>query len=98
MMMNVPGGGYNFVSYHHPEVETMLAQARSAPACDQDTRAALYRQIQAQMVDEQPYCWIDVPRNVVAINARIGGVNPGPWSVWYNVHEWFIQEPDASGP
>jgi peptide/nickel transport system substrate-binding protein len=95
---DLPGRGSNFVSYHNPEVEDMLNLARSAPTCDQDTRADLYRQIQARMYDEQPYCWIGVPRNVVAISARIGGVNPGPWSVWYNVHEWFVQEPTVSEP
>jgi peptide/nickel transport system substrate-binding protein len=94
---DLPGMGHNFVSYHNPEVESMLIQARSAPACDQDTRADLYRQIQARMLDEQPYCWIGVSRNLVAIHARVGGVNPGPWSVWYNVHEWFIQEPNVPG-
>jgi len=31
-----------------------------------------------------------VPRNLVAVNQRVGGLNPGPWSVWYNVHEWYL--------
>jgi peptide/nickel transport system substrate-binding protein len=89
---DVPDSGYNFVSYYNPELESKLDQARSAPGCDQDVRTALYRQIQAQLHDEQPYCWIDVPRNVVAIHERVGGANPGPWSVWHDVHEWFVIE------
>jgi peptide/nickel transport system substrate-binding protein len=89
---DAPGEGYNFVSYYNPELEAKLDQARSAPGCDQDMRTVLYRKIQAQLYEEQPYCWIDVPRNVVAIHDRVGGANPGPWSVWHNVHEWFVAE------
>ena len=60
------------------------------PGCDQDARAAIYRQIQARLYEDQPYCWLDVPRKLVAIGERVGGVNPGPWSIWYNVHEWYL--------
>jgi len=87
---DVPGHGANFVSYYRPELERKLAQAKAAPACDLDQRTRLYRQIQAQLYADQPYCWIDVPRNLVAIQKRVGGTNPGPWNVWYNVHEWHI--------
>jgi peptide/nickel transport system substrate-binding protein len=87
---DVPGRGNNFVSYYDPQLEAKYVQARTAPGCDQDLRAALYRQIQAQLQEDQPYCWIDVPRQLVAINGRVGGVNPGPWSVWHNVHEWYV--------
>jgi peptide/nickel transport system substrate-binding protein len=89
---DAPGSGYNFISYYNPDLELKLNEARSAPGCDQDMRTALYRKIQAQLYEEQPYCWIDVPRNVVVLHDRIGGTNPGPWSVWHNVHEWFVTE------
>ena len=89
---DVPNQGANFVSYYNPELEEMLAQASSVTQCDQDTRIQLYRQIQAQLYEDQPYCWLDVPRTLVAVNRRIGGVNPGPWNVWYNIHEWYIQK------
>jgi hypothetical protein len=28
----------------------------------------------------------------VVIHERVGGANPGPWSVWHDVHEWFVIE------
>lgn len=87
---DVPGRGSNFVSYHNPELEAKLAGAKAAPGCDLSLRTGLYRQIQAQLYADQPYCWIDVPRKLLAINERVGGVNPGPWNVWHNVHEWYI--------
>ena len=87
-----PGEGSNFVSYYNPVVEELFAKAASLVDCDQDARAEIYRQIQAQLYEDQPYVWLDVPRKLVAIGERVGGVNPGPWSVWYNVHEWYISE------
>jgi peptide/nickel transport system substrate-binding protein len=89
---DLPGKGNNFVSYYNPDIEESLAQAKTAPGCAQDLRTQLYRQIQAQLYQDQPYCWLDVPRNLVAVNERVGGINPGPWSVWHNVHEWYIRE------
>ncbi len=86
----LPGRGDNFVSYYNPEVEEMLNAAAIVPRCDQDARAQLYRQVQAQLYQDQPYIWIDVVRRLVAINRRVGGVNPGHWSVWHNVHEWYV--------
>jgi peptide/nickel transport system substrate-binding protein len=89
---DVPLKGRNFVSYYNPEIDDKLTRAKTLPGCDQDVRAELYRAIQAQLYEDQPYCWIDVSRNLVAIHRRVGGVNPGPQSVWYNVHEWYIAE------
>lgn len=88
---DLPGRGLNFCSYAGTEVEAALNQARTLPGCDLDKRAALYKQVQAQLYADLPYIWIAVPRNIVAVNNRIGGVNPGPWGVWHNVHEWFVQ-------
>jgi peptide/nickel transport system substrate-binding protein len=86
------GIGYNYCSYYNPELESWLEQARAVPGCDLDQRAALYRQAQATLLEDLPYLWIDVPRTIVALQARLGGVNPGPWDVWYNVHEWYLVE------
>jgi peptide/nickel transport system substrate-binding protein len=86
------GGRRNFVSYYNPELESWLLQARSMPDCDLDQRAALYRRAQATLLEDAPYLWIAVPRTVVALQSRLGGANPGPWSVWYNVHEWFLSD------
>jgi peptide/nickel transport system substrate-binding protein len=89
---DLPGEGSNFVSYYDPAIEALYEQAGAVAPCDQDAQAEAYRQIQAKLYADQPYCWLDVPRKLVAIHNRVGGVNPGPWSIWYNVHEWYIVE------
>jgi peptide/nickel transport system substrate-binding protein len=86
------GRGYNFCSYYNPDLENKLVQARTIPGCDLDQRATLYRQAQAMLLKDAPYLWIDVPRTVVVLGSRLGGANPGPWSLWYNVHEWYLSE------
>ena len=88
----VQGSGANYGSYYNPELESWLEQARTVPGCDLDQRAALYRQAQAALWEDLPYLWIDVPRTVVALRARIGGANPGPWGLWYNIHQWYLSE------
>jgi len=88
---DLPGRGLNFCSYASAQVQDALQKARTMPGCDQDKRAALYKAVQAQLYEDQPYIWIGVPRKLVAINNRVGGVNPAPWGIWYNVHEWYIQ-------
>jgi peptide/nickel transport system substrate-binding protein len=86
------GSGYNFGSYYNPDLESWLEQARTTAGCDLDIRATLYRRAQAALVEDAPYLWIDVPRIVVALQSRLGGANPGPWSLWYNVHEWYLSD------
>lgn len=89
---DLPGRGSNFCSYASPELEANLAQAKALPGCDQDVRAALYKSVQARLAQDQPYVWLDVPRKLVVVGSRVGGINPGPWSVWHHVHEWFIKQ------
>ncbi|MBN1579276.1 MAG: hypothetical protein JXA89_01140, partial [Anaerolineae bacterium] len=88
---DLPGQGNNFCSYYNPKLEGDLVRAKTEPTCDQDVRAQLYRQIQVQLLEDQPYCWLDVAGQFVVFNERVGGINPGPWNVWYNVHEWTVQ-------
>ncbi len=89
---DLPGRGRNFCSYTNPELQADLLRAKTLPGCDQDARAAIYQQVQAQLYQDQPYVWIGVPRKLVAIDNRVGGANPGPWRVWHNVHEWYIRQ------
>ena len=66
---------------------SLVANAEQSD-CDQDGRAELYNQIQVALYEDQPYCWLDVPRRLLVVSGRVGGINPGPWNLWYNVHEW----------
>jgi peptide/nickel transport system substrate-binding protein len=88
---DVPGQGWNFVSFYQPDYEELVVQAMTVPGCSYEDRAALYRQVQETLYDEQPYIWLYSPPRLLAVHQRIEGIDPGPWSTWHNVHEWYIR-------
>jgi peptide/nickel transport system substrate-binding protein len=85
-----PDVGFNFTSYYNEEVESKLFEANSLVGCPLQDRAALYHDIQAQIHEDAPYAFLFTPMTNVAWNTRLHGINPGPWSTYYNVEEWSI--------
>lgn len=63
---DIVGLGDNFGSYHNPEVERLLNEARQIESCDADTRRDLYQQAQAILQEDQPYVWLFTPSRMVA--------------------------------
>jgi peptide/nickel transport system substrate-binding protein len=88
---DVPGQAFNMSSFYRPDYEELVTRAMDVPGCSYEDRAALYRQTQEMLYDEQPYIWLYSPRRLLAVHRRIGGIDPGPWSTWHNVHEWYIK-------
>lgn len=91
---DIVDGGNNLTSYNNPEVDDLIAQAKSVPGCDQDARAELYRQIQQIAHDEVAYDFTFVPNLFHVANKRIGGFEPGASWVFYgysdHIHEWTL--------
>jgi len=88
---DVPGGGFNFTSFYRPDYEPLELEAKTVEGCSYEDRGAIYKQIQEIFYDEQPYIWLYATRAITGINKRIGGVNPAPWSTFYNIEEWYIK-------
>jgi peptide/nickel transport system substrate-binding protein len=88
---DIPGGGFNFCSFYRPDYEPLELEAKTVEGCAYEDRGAIYKEIQEIFYDEQPYIWLYAPRAIQGVNQRIGGINPAPWSTFYNVHEWFIK-------
>jgi peptide/nickel transport system substrate-binding protein len=86
-----PGGGFNFTSYYNPDYEPLELEAKTVEGCSYEDRGAIYKQIQEIFYDEQPYIWLYATRAITVINDRIGGINPAPWSTFYNIEEWYIK-------
>jgi peptide/nickel transport system substrate-binding protein len=85
-----PAGGFNFVSYYNPEVDELLFEAKSLPGCSTEDRGAKYKRIQELIHEDAPYAFLYNPLANVIWNTRLLEVNPGPWSTYYNVHDWYI--------
>ncbi len=84
-----PGSGFNFTSYQNPRIETLLEQGTRGPACDPQTRAPIYREIQQILHNDMPYLFLaGIVRNTGYTNAW-GGIEPGPWDFYHNVQEWY---------
>ncbi len=86
--VDVPGSGFNFVSYYNEELIVLNDQARVVPGCDTETRAALYEQVQEILFDEMPYFFMYVSESMTAVLPGTGNWNPTPFSRTYSTDAW----------
>lgn len=89
---DTPGSGFNFVSYHNPKVEELLQQGVSVPGCDTAKRAPAYKEIQQIIHDDVPYVFISGGVGNTVYSTKWQGIDPGPWSFYYNVHQWSLSQ------
>jgi peptide/nickel transport system substrate-binding protein len=89
---DTPGSGFNFVSYHNPEMDELLTQGVTVPGCAPEERAPFYKEIQQIIHDDVPYVMISGGVGNVPYNTRWQGINPGPWTFFHNVHEWYLTQ------
>ena len=87
---DLPGRGFNFISYFNPFLDQLWEDAKRLPGCHPADRGVLYRQIQTTLYDELPYDWLYVPLVLTGANRRLVGIQPGPWGTWYNVESWYL--------
>lgn len=88
-----PGSDFNFVSYHNPEVDTLLAQANSTPGCQPEDRAELYKQIQRLIYADLPYIFITGAVNDTGYSSQLAGVQPAAWDFYWNIYTWYKLAP-----
>jgi peptide/nickel transport system substrate-binding protein len=85
-----PGNGLNFISYYNEQVEEKIWKARAVKGCSDEERGEIYREIQSLIHEDTPYAFLFNPMDTVIWNTRLAEINPGPWSTYYNVHQWFL--------
>jgi peptide/nickel transport system substrate-binding protein len=91
---DLPGAGYNFTSFHDPDVDRWLDEAAQFPGCDLEGRSELYRQVEQRVHEQLPYLILGGGRAAWAYNSRWQGIAPAPWSLDYNVYEWRREQDD----
>jgi peptide/nickel transport system substrate-binding protein len=87
---NSYAGGPNIGSYHHPEVERLLQEARTLPGCDLQERAALYHEAQEILHTDQPYAWLYVKTDMLVARPSIIGFDPLPGRPYWNILDWVV--------
>ncbi|MFZ4850245.1 MAG: ABC transporter substrate-binding protein [Caldilinea sp.] len=86
---DTPGSGFNFVSYQNPEIDELLQAGVAVAGCDPATRAPYYQKIQQIIHDDVPYVFISGGVGDTGYNNRWANLDPGPWSFYWNVHQWW---------
>lgn len=89
---DIPGSGFNFVSYNNPELNRLLEEARTVPGCDQAVRAELYAQAQQILFEEQPYLYLMVSNVMFALQPNVENFMPRTFSRLWNMDAWAIIE------
>jgi len=92
LQSDIPGSGFNFVSFSNDRVDELLKNGLSVPGCDPAVRAPYYKEIQQIIHDEIPYIFMTGSIGNTGYAKRWQGVDPGPWSFYWNVEEWTLQK------
>ena len=86
--VDVPGSGFNFVSYYNAELIELNDQARVVPGCDTETRAELYGRVQEILFNDMPYFYMYVSEAMTAVLPGTRNWNPTPYSRTYSTDAW----------
>lgn len=91
-LYDTPGSGFNFVSYQNAEIDELLEQGVSIPGCSEEERAPIYKQIQQIIHDDVPYVFISGGVGNTAYSKSWQGIDPGEWSLYWNVEQWSLTQ------
>lgn len=87
---DVPGSGFNFVSFNNERMNELLEEARTAPGCDREVRTELYQEVQQILFDEMPYLYLYVPSSLTAVQGNVANFDPTPISRIWNLDAWYM--------
>ncbi|MCB0082841.1 MAG: hypothetical protein KDE47_18005 [Caldilineaceae bacterium] len=85
---DTPGSGFNFTSYHNPEVDDLLDAGVNVPGCAEEERAPIYKQIHQIIHDDVPYVFVSGSVGNTGYTDNWQGLNPGEWSFYWNLEQW----------
>ena len=86
---DTPGSGFNFVSFQSARIDELLTQGVTVPGCAPEARAPIYKEIQQIIHDQVPYIFLSGGVGNTGYRNNWGNVDPGPWSFYWNVHQWY---------
>ncbi len=91
--------GYNFIGYSNPRVDELFLEGRYE--LEQSKRAAIYREIQGLLYEDQPHTWIYDYALMWAFNNRLRGIGSspsGPILFYPGMQTWWkAKEPGRVG-
>ncbi|MDP2871408.1 MAG: ABC transporter substrate-binding protein [Bacillota bacterium] len=81
-------GGANVAGVADTTLDSMLAEFRALPAADEVGRATLHRTINERLTSLSAWIWLWRETAYYAHPRNLEGPGPGPWGLYWNVHEW----------
>jgi peptide/nickel transport system substrate-binding protein len=90
---NTEGIGLNFTSYRNPQLDVLLNNAVTVPACKTQARAQINANIQQILAEERPVDFLLAPNRHILVADRLQGLQPGPFAPFtWNVIDWYLQK------
>ncbi|WP_263834005.1 peptide-binding protein [Sulfurospirillum oryzae] len=83
-------GGFNFIGYENAEVDKLIKEAEKV--VDQEKFDALYREIFAKIVADNPYLFLVIPSSITVVNKKITPVSTSIIGVMHNTIDWIKPE------
>ena len=77
-------------AYVNKDVEKLFEQG--AREFDREKRKKIYQDIQRQITQDAPYIFLTADMSYLGINKRVGGIEPTPLGIRYNLEKWYIKE------
>jgi peptide/nickel transport system substrate-binding protein len=87
---DVVGSGSNFTSYNNPEFTKLNDEAKTVQGCATAERAPIYQQMEKIMQNDVPYLWLEAQNGMYAAGAGVGGFDPRPSQLLWNVDAWKL--------
>jgi len=84
------GKKLNFICYQNEEVDRLIVEALKE--YDPEKRKLFYHKIQEIMAEEQPYTFLYVPYNLVALSNRFENIEPAPAGLTHNLLKWYVKK------
>ncbi len=90
------GGGFNFGHYSNPEVDRLIALARTQ--IERDEAARTWKRVQEILYEEQPMTMLYAKDPLVAIRSDIRDATPNFLSPYEDLDRWWRQPSPDSNP
>ncbi|MGB9667374.1 MAG: peptide-binding protein [Thermosulfidibacteraceae bacterium] len=83
-------GEFNFIGYKNEEVDRLLELGRTI--FDPKRKKEIYGKVQELIYEDQPYVFLYVPDNLVAVHKKVKGIELKKAGIIYNIEKWRIEE------
>lgn len=84
------GAPYNYPSYSSPRVDELIEQGLATTDAGEANRC--WRELQAQIYADQPYCFLYWRDELVALHSRFRDVEINTLWVFANLADWWVPE------